>query len=125
MTTKPPKRRAAAVDPFDYAMVTGGPLPATFPKFRAIWRVEHPYDHGLLGIPGFGPLADVFQQVHGRKMTKADAAAIVARWPEVRAHTNAQVAHPVATTPPPAKTSNWTDEQAADFTPVVRIEGDD
>lgn len=117
--TRAPRRRTATVDPFDLAMVTGGPLPATFGKFRAIYRVENPNMPGLLAAPGYPPLADVFLLVHGRRMTEADADAIRARWPEVKARLSMTAT--IATAPDPSP-SNWPEGTADDFVPVARLE---
>ena len=81
--TKRTRKARPAVDPFDLAMVTGGPLPATFSQWRAINRVENPRSPGVIAAPGYPPLANVFKTVHGRVMTDTDADAIRARWSEV------------------------------------------
>jgi len=118
--TKRTRKARPPVDPFDLAIVTGAPLPATFGKFRAIYRVENPNMPGLLASPDYPPFADVFKAVYGRPMTEADADAIRARWPEVKARLS--MAATIATTPAP---SGGPANAVKDFTPVVRIETDD
>src|SRR3546814_14949330 len=83
MATKPPRPKKPMIDPLDLALITDAPLPATFSKWRAASRVEHPRDRGLIwGMPS---LADVWEQHHGRAMTDEEAEMIAARAPEVEA----------------------------------------
>ena len=82
--TRAPKRRKPNIDPFDLAMITGGPLPTTIKKFRAAARVADPFNRGLVAAEG-PSLAKVFEQHHGRPMTEADADGIRAREDEVDA----------------------------------------
>src|SRR3546814_19305858 len=83
MATKPPRPKKPMIDPLDLALITDAPLPATFSKWRAASRVEHPRDRGLIwGMPS---LDDVWEQHHGRAMTDEEAAMIAARAPDVEA----------------------------------------
>src|SRR3546814_8092221 len=71
MATKPPRPKKPMIDPLDLALITDAPLPATFSKWRAASRVEHPRDRGLIwGMPS---LADVWEQHHGRAMKDEEA----------------------------------------------------
>lgn len=143
--TKRTRKARPPFDPFDFAIVTGGPLPEKFDPFRAVWRVEHPDSSGLLAVPGYGPLADVFRQVHGRPMTDADADVIRARWPEIRRRrdpsADAEDARIAALPSPPRvgtpeyaeflarhreqpagpSNCNWPEGTADDFKPIARL----
>src|SRR3546814_11293428 len=77
MATKPPRPKKPMIDPLDLALIPDAPLPATFSKWRAASRVDHPRDRGL--IWGMPPLAAVWDPPPGRPLTDEEADETAAR----------------------------------------------
>jgi hypothetical protein len=89
--TKRTRKARGDIHPFDLAMITGGPLPATLEKWYCDkGRVLDPWSKGLLW--GIRPLAEVWEAYHGKPLTEGDAETIRARWPEIEAEQAARFA---------------------------------